>query len=179
MLVPSTQNCIFCGHQQDVSRDTVECAGERFAQVPHQEQQWGAHFIEDDETLLRGQAFPLPGYPDSPSLGQPFSNFTPSVVYTSKLLNIPKTQIQPWTDSSIVLSWLRKPPHSITEVFVRNRISTIQDSLPDSLWRHVPTKSNPADLASRGHNCSRTYFFYLVVVGPCLAQLLREQLAYS
>ncbi len=75
---------------------------------------------------------------------------TQLLVYTSKLLNIPKTQIQPWTDSSIVLSWLRKPPHSITEVFVRNRISTIQDSLPDSLWRHVPTKSNPADLASRG-----------------------------
>ncbi len=72
------------------------------------------------------------------------------LVYVSNTLHISISQVQPWTDSSIVLSWLRKPPHSISEVFVRNRISAIQDSLPESLWRHVPSKSNPADIASRG-----------------------------
>ena len=54
-----------------------------------------------------------------------------------------------WTDSQIVLHWLKM--HSATlSVFVGNRISKIQDMTDGSVWRHVPTKSNPADLVSRG-----------------------------
>ncbi len=49
----------------------------------------------------------------------------------------------------IVLSWLQKPPASL-KTFVANRISSIQESLPYSHWRHVPTTENPADLLSRG-----------------------------
>lgn len=82
------------------------------------------------------------------------------------MLNIPKARRQPWTDSSIVLNWLRKPPHSITEVFVRNRISNIPESLPESLWKHVPFKQNPADLASRGTSVPELTSSMLWWLGP-------------
>ncbi len=34
--------------------------------------------------------------------------------------------------------------------FVSNRVSIIQNAVPDSTWRYVPSKDNPADLLSRG-----------------------------
>nr|XP_029714463.1 uncharacterized protein LOC115258488 [Aedes albopictus] len=54
-----------------------------------------------------------------------------------------------WSDSSIVLHWIRSPP-TVWKVFVSNRIAEIQKlSIHDS-WRHVPSKANPADRISRG-----------------------------
>ncbi|XP_075163105.1 uncharacterized protein LOC142235730 [Haematobia irritans] len=66
---------------------------------------------------------------------------------------LPQLQIQqcaffPWTDSTIVLSWLRKPSHSWT-TFVANRVAIIQEKVNNS-WGHVGTSENPADLATRG-----------------------------
>ncbi len=72
------------------------------------------------------------------------------LVYAANTLQVPHTHLQLWTDSTIVLSWLRKMPHSISDVFVKNRISTIHESLQDAMWRHVPSGQNPADIASRG-----------------------------
>ncbi|XP_076301647.1 uncharacterized protein LOC143219631 [Lasioglossum baleicum] len=54
-----------------------------------------------------------------------------------------------WTDSSIVLAWLRDHP-SRWKTFVAHRVHDIQCRVPDSEWRHVPTSCNPADCASRG-----------------------------
>lgn len=54
-----------------------------------------------------------------------------------------------WSDSSIVLSWLASPPGT-WKLFVANRVSEIQTLTKGANWRHVPTDSNPADLASRG-----------------------------
>ncbi|XP_059221144.1 uncharacterized protein LOC131995885 [Stomoxys calcitrans] len=54
-----------------------------------------------------------------------------------------------WTDSSIVLGWLSKPPWS-WETFVANRTSRIHSLVPNAQWRHVPTADNPADLGTRG-----------------------------
>ncbi|KAL7291717.1 hypothetical protein TKK_0014506 [Trichogramma kaykai] len=54
-----------------------------------------------------------------------------------------------WTDSQIVLAWLRAPP-STWKAFVANRVSGIHTSLPNASWGHVASKQNPADLASRG-----------------------------
>ena len=54
-----------------------------------------------------------------------------------------------WTDSTIVLAWLRKPPCTWS-TFVANRVSTISAITVRSDWFHVDTHSNPADLATRG-----------------------------
>nr|CAI5860260.1 unnamed protein product [Callosobruchus analis] len=54
-----------------------------------------------------------------------------------------------WTDSTIVLGWIKTPPRKL-KTFVGNRVSEIQDLAGTDEWRHVPTDSNPADLLSRG-----------------------------
>ncbi|XP_075158044.1 uncharacterized protein LOC142231314 [Haematobia irritans] len=57
--------------------------------------------------------------------------------------------IRCWTDSTIVLAWLAKPP-CFWATFVANRISKIIEIVNPSEWAHVDSGSNPADLASRG-----------------------------
>ncbi|XP_058449453.1 uncharacterized protein LOC131429392 [Malaya genurostris] len=54
-----------------------------------------------------------------------------------------------WTDSTIVLHWIRSPP-TIWKVFVSNRIAEVQRLTKGLAWRHVPTDQNPADHVSRG-----------------------------
>ncbi|XP_059217691.1 uncharacterized protein LOC131994814 [Stomoxys calcitrans] len=54
-----------------------------------------------------------------------------------------------WTDSTIVLSWLAKPP-CCWNTFVANRVSRITQVVDPSKWSHVESEHNPADLASRG-----------------------------
>ncbi|GFT56543.1 integrase catalytic domain-containing protein [Trichonephila clavipes] len=54
-----------------------------------------------------------------------------------------------WTDSKIVLSWLSGHPRQ-WKTFVANRTSEIIEVLSTKHWRHVPSKENPADIASRG-----------------------------
>ena len=54
-----------------------------------------------------------------------------------------------WTDSTIVLAWIKGDPDR-WKTFVSNRIYTILDNTNISQWRHVRTADNPADLSSRG-----------------------------
>ncbi|XP_026482864.1 uncharacterized protein LOC113391113 [Ctenocephalides felis] len=54
-----------------------------------------------------------------------------------------------WSDSSIVLAWLRTDPSQL-KMFVSNRVAEISELTPAILWRHVPSKENPADIVSRG-----------------------------
>ncbi|XP_033317511.1 uncharacterized protein LOC117215221 [Bombus bifarius] len=54
-----------------------------------------------------------------------------------------------WTDSTIVLHWIRSSPHTL-KTFVTNRVAEIQTKTNISDWRHEPTDDNPADLISRG-----------------------------
>lgn len=54
-----------------------------------------------------------------------------------------------WTDSTVVLYWLRAPPAD-WKVFVSNRIAEVQRLSKGFQWRHVPTEHNPADKISRG-----------------------------
>ncbi|XP_053690905.1 uncharacterized protein LOC128739442 [Sabethes cyaneus] len=54
-----------------------------------------------------------------------------------------------WSDSTIVLHWIRSPP-SKWKIFVSNRIAEIHRLTQDSQWRYVPTALNPADCLSRG-----------------------------
>ncbi|XP_011858216.1 PREDICTED: uncharacterized protein LOC105555782 [Vollenhovia emeryi] len=54
-----------------------------------------------------------------------------------------------WTDSSIVLHWL-KGTNKKLPVFVAHRVGEIQEMSTVENWNHVGTKENPADLISRG-----------------------------
>lgn len=54
-----------------------------------------------------------------------------------------------WTDSTIVLGWLRMAPN-LLKTFVQNRVAEIHELTKDLPWRHVSGKENPADLVSRG-----------------------------
>nr|CAH7746010.1 unnamed protein product [Callosobruchus chinensis] len=54
-----------------------------------------------------------------------------------------------WSDSTIVLSWLKTPPNKLKS-FASNRVSEIQQLTASDCWRHVSSGDNPADLLSRG-----------------------------
>ncbi|XP_063630296.1 uncharacterized protein LOC134801610 [Cydia splendana] len=67
----------------------------------------------------------------------------------SNLLKIPMEKTYAWTDSMVVLAWLQSQP-SRWQVFVGNRVSEIIQIIDNDRWRHVQSRDNPADLASRG-----------------------------
>ncbi|CAH0725011.1 unnamed protein product, partial [Brenthis ino] len=58
-----------------------------------------------------------------------------------------------WSDSSVVLGWLRTNPSKL-KTFVANRVIEISETTKPENWRHVPTACNPADLISRGTRAS-------------------------
>lgn len=57
--------------------------------------------------------------------------------------------ITAWCDSKIVLAWLATHPSKWT-TFVAHRASEIHENVDATRWRHISTKKNPADIASRG-----------------------------
>ncbi|XP_063931166.1 uncharacterized protein LOC135143218 [Zophobas morio] len=54
-----------------------------------------------------------------------------------------------WTDSTIVLAWLRTEP-ALLKSFASHRVSEIQSLAPYNNWYHIPSNQNPADILSRG-----------------------------
>lgn len=58
-------------------------------------------------------------------------------------------QVVCWSDSTIVLSWIKKPYEKL-RMFVRNRIAEIQRITKDFKWSYIRSNSNPADIVSRG-----------------------------
>ena len=74
---------------------------------------------------------------------------TKLLITAGSTLNIDPEHWHAWTDSSIVLCWLSGRP-SDWKVYVTNRASFILQFTSPETWRHVPTKDNPADCASRG-----------------------------
>jgi hypothetical protein len=64
-------------------------------------------------------------------------------------LNIKFDSVILWSDSEIVLTWLKTPSHQL-KTFVANRVANIQELTQDFIWKHVRSNENPADLNSRG-----------------------------
>lgn len=67
------------------------------------------------------------------------------ILQVSEIANIP---IYLWTDSAITYIWLNNYP-SRWKDFVHNRVCFVQEKLPHAIWKFVPGKENPADLATR------------------------------
>ncbi len=69
------------------------------------------------------------------------------------LENLPEPTIYGWLDSTAALHWIHGEGQY--RQFVANRVFKIKQH-PDIVWRHVPTKDNTADIASRGGSLSET-----------------------
>jgi hypothetical protein len=68
---------------------------------------------------------------------------------SSRALKTSFNKVRLWTDSMIVLAWL-KSPATRWKTFVANRVNHIQETTNVDDWKHVKSKENPADLVSRG-----------------------------
>lgn len=64
-------------------------------------------------------------------------------------LDLSLSKVVFWSDSTIVLHWLKSSPHSL-HTFVANRVKEIQETTSAGEWRHVRSGDNPADAVSRG-----------------------------
>ena len=53
-----------------------------------------------------------------------------------------------WTDSQIVLWWIRQV-HKEWKVWVQSRVEEIRENVDSKNWSHVPTALNPADICTR------------------------------
>ena len=70
------------------------------------------------------------------------AKLTSKIVTAFNWLDLRNLEIVAWSDSTVTLAWIKALP-SKWNTFLANR-------LPPSHWHHVPTKLNPADVASRG-----------------------------
>ena len=77
------------------------------------------------------------------------SNRSQIIESRHKILNIPPKQAYAWSDSVVVLSWLRGNPQRL-KMFVGNRVPEMLELTPPTCWDHVSSEDNPADCASRG-----------------------------
>lgn len=69
-----------------------------------------------------------------------------------RMLNIivKPSDVHLWTDSSIVLAWIKST--NLFQLYVASRIARIRDVSSQNQWKHVSSIDNPADLISRGAN---------------------------
>ena len=66
----------------------------------------------------------------------------------NQVYNIPWENCQFWTDSQVSLHWITTPAKAF-KAYVANRCGEIQSCTHQDQWHHVPTKLNPADIATR------------------------------
>lgn len=69
--------------------------------------------------------------------------------FVRNTFHMPSVESTFWTDSTIVVHWLRRDP-TVWKPFVANRIIAIRDASENGIWRHVQGTNNPADLLTRG-----------------------------
>jgi hypothetical protein len=81
----------------------------------------------------------------------------------STLLDV--SDVRYWTDSTPVLTWIRKAGKK-NKVFVVHRTTAIHDLSDTELWDYVPTGINPADLPTRGCTIEELRIHKLYWRGP-------------
>ena len=69
-----------------------------------------------------------------------------------------------WTDSQIVLHWLRKGNNS--KPFIAHRVKEINEAFPTAMWSFTPSADNPADLLTRGLSADQLKSSRLWTCGP-------------
>lgn len=79
-----------------------------------------------------------------------------------------------WTDNTIALHWISKPPHTL-RLYVANRVKKIQEATDITRWQHIRTHENPADLISRGMSAKDLVKSQLWWQGPSWLSLPQEQ----
>uniref|UniRef100_A0A2A4IUY1 Integrase catalytic domain-containing protein n=1 Tax=Heliothis virescens TaxID=7102 RepID=A0A2A4IUY1_HELVI len=75
------------------------------------------------------------------------------------------TGIKYWSDSSIVLAWIKTEPYKLNS-FVANRVSKIRNLTNITEWNWVPSFDNPADILSRGTTAEKLVSSKLWWEGP-------------
>ena len=65
-----------------------------------------------------------------------------------KEIDLPINEIFFWTDSMLVLQYIRDENHPF-KVFVANRVTEIREQTNSEQWNYVEGKSNPVDICSR------------------------------
>lgn len=70
-----------------------------------------------------------------------------------------------WTDSTVVLHWLKKTPSDL-KTFVGNRVAKIQTASQPRWWSHVVSEDNPADMLSRGSSVEELLVSQKWLKGP-------------
>ena len=94
-------------------------------------------------------------------------------VYNALKITININEIHCWTDSQVVLHWIRSNK-TTKQTFVNSRIDQIQKLVGKDCWEYCPTNLNPADIASRGILCSKIVSNSLWWNGPPYLQQEKE-----
>ena len=79
-----------------------------------------------------------------------------------------------WTDSQVVLSYLKSTSKRF-KTFVANRIEVVRTLTNIEDWRYVKSSDNPADLASRGITVNKKEHYDMWFQGPRFLWSLEDQ----
>ncbi|GFW53903.1 integrase catalytic domain-containing protein [Trichonephila clavipes] len=87
-----------------------------------------------------------------------------------RALRMDITSVFFWTDSTIVLSWMKNESRNLKTV-IANRVVIIQQLTELNKWHHVPSEQNPADVISRGLDPEKIQRSELWWFGPAFLEV--------